>query len=140
MAKWIWTLYSGEQGLWADILRNKYLRDKDLLTDAHRPGSHFWNAIQKIKHVFSLGAKHAVSNGKATIFWLDWWQGKGPLKDRFPGLFAIAADQDAMVAAVFPGNACRVAFCRELGFGERVEWDNLSRLVDGLTLSGAFLV
>jgi hypothetical protein len=24
MVKWIWKLYAGEQGLWADILRNKY--------------------------------------------------------------------------------------------------------------------
>jgi hypothetical protein len=36
MAKWIWKLYTGEQGLWEEILRNKYLRSKDLLVDSHR--------------------------------------------------------------------------------------------------------
>jgi hypothetical protein len=95
----------------------------------------FWNAIEKIKHLFSLGAKHNVCNGPATRFWLDWWQGRGPLRDRFLGLFAIVADPEATVAEIFQDNTFRVTFRRELGFGERVEWDNLSRLVEGLTLS-----
>jgi hypothetical protein len=44
------------------ILRNKYLKSKDLLVDYHRNGSHFWNAIQKERVVFCLGAKHDVHN------------------------------------------------------------------------------
>jgi hypothetical protein len=73
MAKWIWNLYTGEQGLWEEILRNKYLRSKDLLVDSHRNGSQFWNAIQKVKVVFCLGVKHQVRNGSSTRLWLDWW-------------------------------------------------------------------
>jgi hypothetical protein len=68
MAKWIWKLYAGEQGLWADIVRAKYLATKDLLVDKHPSGSQFWNSIQKIKEVFSLGAKHRVENGTSTRF------------------------------------------------------------------------
>jgi hypothetical protein len=60
MTKWIWKLYAGKQGLWAEIFRNKYLRSKDLLVDSHQAGSQFWNAIQKIKSVFRLGARHQV--------------------------------------------------------------------------------
>ena len=45
MDKWIWCLYAREQGLWADILRNKYLRNKDLLLDNYTYGSQFWKAI-----------------------------------------------------------------------------------------------
>jgi hypothetical protein len=71
MAKWIWRLYSGDQGLWADLLRQKYLRSKDLLTDNHRPGSQFWNALQRIKGVLRLGARHSVGNGTSTTLWLD---------------------------------------------------------------------
>ena len=62
MAKWIWKIYDGEQGLWADILRNKYLRGKDLLVDNHTQGSQFWKALQKAKEAFRLGAKHLVGN------------------------------------------------------------------------------
>jgi hypothetical protein len=31
LVKWILRLYDGEKGLWAEIIQNKYLRDKDLL-------------------------------------------------------------------------------------------------------------
>jgi hypothetical protein len=135
MAKWIWRLYAGEQGLWAKILRAKYLGERDLLADKHRPGSQFWNAIQKIKHVFGMGARHAIHNGRATRFWVDWWHEKGPLKDLFPGLFAIASEPLATVATLFLGNQCRLTFRRELGFGERVELANVARLVETIHLS-----
>ncbi|KAK1607529.1 hypothetical protein QYE76_031202 [Lolium multiflorum] len=135
MAKWIWRLYAGEQGLWAEILRAKYLGERDLLADKHRPGSQFWNAIQKIKHVFGTGARHAIHNGRATRFWVDWWHEKGPLKDLFPGLFAIASEPLATVATLFLGNQCRLTFRRELGFGERVELANVARLVETIHLS-----
>ena len=98
MAKWIWRLSAGEQGLWADILRNKYLRTKDLLVDNHTHGSQFWKAIQKVKKVFRLGAKHLVGNGASTSVWQDWWVGSGPLCDRYLGLFAICADPEASIA------------------------------------------
>jgi hypothetical protein len=104
LVKWIWRIYSGEQGLWADILRSKCLRDKDLMLDDLRPGSQFWNSIQKLKHLFRLGAKHSVCDGKTTSFWRDWWQGSGPLCDRFPTLFAVAVDQDLSVAAARTGS------------------------------------
>jgi hypothetical protein len=58
MTKWIWKLYVGDQGLWLEITWNKYLRTKDLLVYSHQPGSQFWNSIQKVKSVFSLGEKH----------------------------------------------------------------------------------
>ena len=68
MVKWIWRLYSQHQGLWTDIIRSKYLRHKDLLADSHNTGSQFWNAIQKLKDVFCLGAKHRVGNITSTRF------------------------------------------------------------------------
>nr|XP_051201760.1 uncharacterized protein LOC127315299 [Lolium perenne] len=135
MAKWIWRSYAGEQGLWAKILRAKYLGERDLLADKHRPGSQFWNAIQKIKHVFGMGARHAIHNGRATRFWVDWWHEKGPLKDLFPGLFAIASEPLATVATLFRVTERRLTFRRELGFGERVELANVARLVETIHLS-----
>jgi hypothetical protein len=41
ITKRIWKLYAGEQTLWVEILRNKYLKNKDLLVDAHQNGSEF---------------------------------------------------------------------------------------------------
>ena len=60
MVKWVWKLLSGQLGLWADILRSKYLRRRDLLVDSHAPGSQFWNSLQKGKDLIRLGAKHHI--------------------------------------------------------------------------------
>jgi hypothetical protein len=58
MAKWIWKLYAGEQGLWEDILGAKYLQFKNLLVDKHHLGSQFWNSVHKIKDVFGCGTEN----------------------------------------------------------------------------------
>jgi hypothetical protein len=69
MLKWIWKLYQNAEGLWADLIRAKYLRDRDLF-DKNVPshGAQFWSAIQKIKWHFMLGAKHKVHNRNRTFF------------------------------------------------------------------------
>jgi hypothetical protein len=98
MLKWIWKLYQNAEGLWADLIRAKYLRDRDLF-DRNVPshGSQFWNVIQKIKWHFKLGAKHKVHNGKRTFFWLDWWVRNAPLRARFPLLFSYCSNPFIMV-------------------------------------------
>jgi hypothetical protein len=89
MLKWIWKLYQAPSGLWVDLLKAKYLGDNDLFSpEVPQRGSQFWNSIQKIKWYFKLGARHQVHNGRRTYFWLDWWTGSGPLRDRFPRLFS----------------------------------------------------
>jgi hypothetical protein len=98
MTKWIWKLYAVEQGLWADILRAKYLSAKDLLVDKHPLGSQFQNSIQNIKEVFSLRAKHRVKNETSTRFWADWWSGRSLIRVHFPSLYAISDSQEAVVA------------------------------------------
>jgi hypothetical protein len=65
MLKWIWKIYQNAQGFWADLIRAKYLRDKDLFDkDMPTHGSQFWNAIQKIKWHFKLGARTKSATGK----------------------------------------------------------------------------
>ena len=61
-------------------------------------GSPFWRSLNKIKHLFKMGAKHSVRNGKRTSFWHDAWNGDGLLRDRFPLIFAIYENQHATVA------------------------------------------
>jgi hypothetical protein len=81
LLKWIWKLYQGAEGLWADLLRAKYLGDRDIFA-AETPtrGSQFWTALQKIKWYFKLGAKHDVENGGKTYFWFDWWLGSALIR------------------------------------------------------------
>ncbi|XP_071677232.1 uncharacterized protein [Lolium perenne] len=135
MTKWIWKLYAGEQGLWAEILRNKYLRSRDLLVDSHHSGSQFWNAIQKIKSVFRLGARHKVRSGSSTLFWSDWWQGSGPLCSRFPALFSIAADPQITVSRCFGTLGGIPTFRQSLGPPARIELALLLSETAGTQLS-----
>jgi hypothetical protein len=137
MVKWIWKLYQNAEGLWADLLRAKYLGDRDLFDkNVPKRGSQFWKAIQKIKWYFKLGAKHSVHDGKQTYFWLDWWNGSGPLRARFPLLFSCCSNpfitvQGARVIGGVPGE-WHVHFRRNFGLPELVEWDNLCQEVQGL--------
>jgi hypothetical protein len=91
MLKWVWKLYQDAEGLWADIMRAKYLAGRDLF-DASVPsrGSQLWNSIQNIKWYFKLGAKHVALNGRHTRFWLDWWTGRDPSRPDFPASLAAA--------------------------------------------------
>ncbi|KAK1663022.1 hypothetical protein QYE76_051181 [Lolium multiflorum] len=130
-------LYQNAEGLWADLIRAKYLGDRDLF-DKEVPvrGSQFWNAIQKIKWHFKLGARHKVRNGKRTYFWLDWWSGSGPLRARFPRLYS-CCDQpfitvDAAKVRDGPPGAWRIRFRRQFSLAETVEWDNLCREIQDL--------
>ncbi|KAK1646353.1 hypothetical protein QYE76_064158 [Lolium multiflorum] len=136
MLKWIWKLYQDAEGLWADIIRAKYLRGRDLF-DGNVPvrGSQFWNSIQKIKWYFKLGAKHGARNGRRTRFWLDWWTGRGPFMARFPLLFGCCTDPLISVADAAPREGTpgdwNVEFRRPFGTAEAVEWDNLCRQAMG---------
>jgi hypothetical protein len=100
MLKWIWKYYQNTRGLWADLLRAKYLGERDFFSkDVPARGSQFWNSIQKLKWYFKLGARHKVHNGKWTYFWLDWWSGRGPLKTRYPLLFGCCSNPFTTVHA-----------------------------------------
>ncbi|KAK1607583.1 hypothetical protein QYE76_031256 [Lolium multiflorum] len=108
MLKWIWKIYQGDTGLWADLINAKYLQ----------------------------GAKHKVNNGLRTYFWLDWWTGSGPLLARFPRIFSCCDQPFVTVHAArtmegTPGE-WRLRFRRQFSLAERVEWDNLCREVQAL--------
>jgi hypothetical protein len=135
MAKWIWKLYAAEQRLWPEILRENYLRQKDLLEDSHQPGSQFWNSIQKIKEVFSLGAKHSVRTRTPNRLWVDWWSGRTSFKVRLPTLFAISRDPEASVAHCHGTVGWNLLFRRELAPQEQVELVDLMQEIDGIHLS-----
>jgi hypothetical protein len=129
MCKWIWKLYQNAEGLWADLLRAKYLGDSHVFSSAvPAKGSQFWNAIQKIKWHFKLGARHHVQDGRKTMFWLDWWEGQGPLCDRFPQLFDCCVDPFVTVCDARSENGWDLQFRRSFGLAESVEWDNLGRI------------
>jgi hypothetical protein len=81
--------------------------------------------MQKIKSVLSLGENHQVRNGRPTRFWLDWWQGSGPLQDRFPILCVIVADPHDTVAEYMSSAELLIPLRRGMGARERNELASL---------------
>jgi hypothetical protein len=126
----------GAEGLWVDILKAKYLGDRDIFAhETPQKGSQFWSALQKVKWYFKLGARHHVENGNLTYFWLDWWTGNTPLRDRYPQLFDCCAFPYITVRAARQGQGWGILFRRPLGVAETIEWENLTRELDGVVTS-----
>jgi hypothetical protein len=100
MIKWIWKLYQADNPIWAQIIRAKYNSANNIFEGTGQGGSQFWRSLHKIKHLFKLGAKFEIRDGRRTQFWMDKWTGQGALKDRFPELFSIANSQMSSVAQV----------------------------------------
>jgi hypothetical protein len=73
LGKWIWKL-ENEEGIWQDLLRNKYLKQQTMSQACKKPGqSQFWNALMGIKDLFNSFCQKTVHNGKSIRFWEDLW-------------------------------------------------------------------
>ena len=79
LSKWLFKLVN-EEGLWQDLLRNKYLKNKTLSQVQKKAGdSQFWMGLMAIKdQFFGLGKFH-IKDGKQIMFWEDTWLGTQPL-------------------------------------------------------------
>ncbi|GMP89357.1 hypothetical protein CsSME_00040977 [Camellia sinensis var. sinensis] len=71
-----------EEGLWKDVLKNKYLKTTSLHDwPKGRPASHVWRGILKSRETLRKGVKCEIGNGKNVDVWKDWWCGNKPLVD-----------------------------------------------------------
>ncbi|RVX16130.1 hypothetical protein CK203_014543 [Vitis vinifera] len=61
-------------------------------------GTGLWKDIRKGWEEFFLRTRIHIGNGGQTRFWWDMWVGDSKLKDLFPLLFGIAANNSAIVA------------------------------------------
>ncbi|XP_062193487.1 uncharacterized protein LOC133896859 [Phragmites australis] len=73
LSKWLFKLIN-EDGMWQQLLRRKYLKNKTIGEVKWKPGdSHFWSGLMKVKDQFlRLGSFH-LNNGFQIRFWEDTW-------------------------------------------------------------------
>jgi len=89
LCKWWWKL-ENEQGLWQEIIRYKYIKNKSVCTVKYRQiDSPIWYDLMKIRNIYLQGRKIKVRNGQKTLFWKDIWLYDQPLYLLFPDLFAM---------------------------------------------------
>lgn len=88
--KWLWNLENSD-GLWQEVLRNKYLKNRTLRQVTHKNGeSQFWLGVADIKDSSLNCCCGKVENGENTLFWEDCWWGRGKTTTEFaPYLYNI---------------------------------------------------
>jgi len=68
LSKWLFKLVN-ENGVWQQLLKNKYLGSKTLSQVEKKPGdSHFWSGLMKVKQHFLQWTQFKVLNGKQVHF------------------------------------------------------------------------
>jgi hypothetical protein len=67
------------------------------LLDIDPHESPLWADMLKVKDIYVSGRSMSVRDGRRTHIWGDKWCDQIPLKDKFPGLFAICNEQDTTV-------------------------------------------
>jgi hypothetical protein len=87
LSKWLYKLLTTD-GMWQQLIRNKYLNSKPLSQAFWKPGdSHFWAGLMKVKQYFLRFGSFTIKNGSQIRFWEDIWLGTTPLRDQYPCLF-----------------------------------------------------
>lgn len=89
LCKWLFKLLN-EEGIWQELLKNKYLGSKTISRVQWNPGdSYFWAGLMRVKqHLFHFST-FTIKDGTQTIFWEDTWLGNSPLCDQYPSLYNI---------------------------------------------------
>ena len=152
LSKWLFKLMN-EQGVWQELLRNKFLYSKTLSQVAAKPlDSPFWKGLMQVKDDFFKRGSFIIGNGMNTRFWEDVWLGDLPLAQQYPSLYNIANRKQALVANSLT-QPLNITFRRNLSGGRWEQWLHLvNRLMEinlsvepdkfvwGLTNSGVFTV
>jgi hypothetical protein len=143
-----------EQGMWHELLHNKYLHKITLSqVQVKLVDSPFWKGVTHGRDEFFQRGYFIVGDGQNVRFWKDPWLGKVSLADRYPSLYDIVNTKNKRVAEVLANNPLHITFRRVL-MGEHWEaWldlvcrimnvqlsDELDKFIWNLTTSGNFSV
>ena len=69
LSKWLYRMSVEEEGVWLQLLRNKYLHSKTLAQVTAQPhDSPFWKGLMRSKATFFNRSKFVIGNGNTTRF------------------------------------------------------------------------
>jgi len=110
LAKWKWRLLDGEKALWKDVLEGKYGPCKESLlvggiASWPRNASVWWKDVVRLEDFggqgwFNSELKRKVGNGVDTSFWMVNWCGGRSFALKYPRLFSISNQREAMVGDI----------------------------------------
>ncbi|WVZ90481.1 hypothetical protein U9M48_036780 [Paspalum notatum var. saurae] len=135
LRKWLYKLLTSD-GMWQQILRNKYIGSKPLAQLEWKIGeSHFWSCLMKVKLDFLRFRTFLVKDGSQVRFWEDTWLDEAPLKDQYPSLYNIARPKSITIAEATSSSPPSICWRRQL-YGTNLDiWNSLLSRLEGLELS-----
>ncbi|GJX68641.1 hypothetical protein Tco_0304368 [Tanacetum coccineum] len=107
LAKWKWRFFNDSNALWCKVISDLHgLKGGFDVNDMSSAKSGVWVSLVKCcsnLNRFGIDLNEImvrkICNGTNTLFWLDnWIKGSGPLKDRFPRLYALEQHKSCSVA------------------------------------------
>jgi exonuclease III len=153
LSKWLFQLLN-EEGVWQELLRNKYLSQKTLAEVQAKPtDSAFWKGLMRVKDDFFARGSFIIGNGESVRFWEDIWIGNASLASQYPSLYNIVNRKHVTVAHVLGQTPINISFRRSLTGNKWTAWLHLcqrlmmvvlnhetDRFVWKLTTNGLFSV
>jgi hypothetical protein len=131
LSKWLFKLIN-ENGVWQQILHNKYLHSKTLSQVTSKPSdSPFWKGLMKVKEEFFARGSFILGDGASIRFWEDTLLGGTTLAAQYPSLYSVVRHKDQTIAQVLASVPLNIEFrCSLLG----ARWNRwlhlLHRLID----------
>ncbi|WJZ84098.1 hypothetical protein VitviT2T_003721 [Vitis vinifera] len=101
LGKWLWRFPIERESFWRRVIVGKFGEVQGGWTTREvreSYGTGLWKDIRKGWEEFFLKTRIRIGNGRQTRFWWDIWVGDSKLKDLFPLMFRIAANNSVVVA------------------------------------------
>jgi len=106
--KWWWRYVSEENSLWRKVVQSVHNEDNTIFPSyslSKVPGP--WQNMKKLlleQHPAAQTFLHHISitvgKGSKISFWEDRWAGDSTLKDKFPSLYRLSTQQEALISSM----------------------------------------
>jgi hypothetical protein len=104
-----------EDGIWQQILQNKYLQGKTLSQVEAKPSdSPFWKGLMRVKELFFTNGFYKIGDGESVRFWEDIWLVQSSLAHQYLSLYNIVQRKNVLVADVLSQSPLNIGFRRSL--------------------------
>jgi hypothetical protein len=135
LRKWLFKLMS-EEGMWQQLLFNKYLKNKSLAQVEAKPiDSAFWKGLMNVKNEFFKRGYFKIGDGTSVRFWEDVWMGDMPLSQQYPALYNIVQHKNVLVSTVFATVPINISFRRGLNDQKWLQWLHLCQRLMTISLT-----
>lgn len=148
LAKWVWRFRTEPNATWVKIIKAIHGSNggitsstNEVIDGGRGPWRNIISVLEDLNNLaipFNSFCNKQVGNGLNTQFWKDKWSGNDLFKDKFPRIFCLEVDKDALVADRISSGAYCWNWRRELRGGrEQSELNELRSYVGAPSLNDA---